>query len=63
MNYCKILDTGKVYLTKHDITKHYNVVLFSKFLTMITASSKYIDKFLIKRLVLPGSGTLNLISF
>ena len=29
---------------------------------MITTSSKYILKFLTKRLVLPGSGTLNLIS-
>ena len=42
---------------------YYNVVLFSIFLTMITISDKYIEKFLTKRLVLPGSGTLNLISF
>jgi hypothetical protein len=41
---------------------YYNVVLFKKFLTMITTSSKYIEKFLTKRLVFPGSGTLNLIS-
>jgi hypothetical protein len=42
---------------------YYNVVLFYKFLTLITTSSKHIEKFLPKRLVLPGSGTLNLISF
>jgi hypothetical protein len=42
---------------------YYNVVFFGKFLTMITTSSKYIEKFLTKRLVLLGSGTLNLISF
>jgi hypothetical protein len=42
---------------------YYNVVLLGKFLTMITTSSKYIEKFLTKRIVLPGSGTLNLISF
>ena len=32
---------------------YYNVVLFSKLLTMATTSSKYIVKFLTKRLVLP----------
>jgi hypothetical protein len=42
---------------------YYNVVLFRKFLTMIANSIRYIEKFLTKRLVLRGSGTLNLISF
>jgi len=42
---------------------YYNVVLFSKFLTMVTNSSRYVKKFLVKHRVLPGSGTLNLISF
>ena len=41
---------------------YYNVVLFTGFLTMITTSSKYKERFLTKRLVFPGSGTLNLIS-
>ena len=30
---------------------YYNVVFFSNFLTMATTLNKYIDKFLIKRLV------------
>jgi len=45
------------------LLNYYNVVLFRKFLTMITTSSIYIEKILTKRLVFPGSGTLNLISF
>jgi hypothetical protein len=36
-----------------------HVVVISKFLTMMTNSSKISEKFFTKRLVLPGSGTLN----
>jgi hypothetical protein len=45
--------------TQHPINTaliyYYNVVVFSKFLTMMTNSSRYIDieKFLTKRLLLP----------
>jgi len=46
-------DIGKVYLNKHDISNYYNVVLFRKFLTMITPSCRYVEKLLINHLLLP----------
>ena len=45
------------------LLNNYDVVLLSKILTTITTSSKLIKKFLIKRLVLSVSDTLNPISF
>jgi hypothetical protein len=36
-----VADFGKVYLIKCDISNRYNVVLFSKFLTMMKTSNKY----------------------
>ena len=44
MQFALVADFGKLYLTKLDISNYYNVVLFSKFLTMTTTAGIYIDK-------------------
>ena len=42
---------------------NYNVVLLSKFLTMMTNSNKYMEKCLIKHLVFPEIASLIVLSF
>ena len=63
MNIYEISHNGKIYLNKHDVSNYYIVVLFCNFLTMMTNSSRYIGKLLTNHLLLPGSATLNILSF
>jgi len=39
---------NKVYLIKHDISHYYNVALYCNFLTMMTNSSKFSEKLVVK---------------
>lgn len=46
-----------------DLFNYYNVVFCSKFLTMATTPCMYMEKLSTKHLLLPRSGTLNILSF
>ena len=56
-------DTGKEIYTPVArwtyVFYYYNVVLLSKFLTLMTNSIRYLDKLLTNHLLFPGSSTLN----
>ena len=59
MHFNRISYSGTPRTPCSNLFNYYIVMLFGIFMTMTKTSYRYIEKFLIKRLVLPESGTLN----